>query len=82
MAQAVQEVVAVAVAYAPILTMAYEHGKQARCVVLQQDEVPPAAAARYALVSGLLRAPHRAMDELEAEAFVAQPAAITYLHFS
>ena len=77
-----QEEVAVAEAYALTLMMAYEHGKQARCVVLQQDEEPPAAAARYAPVSGLLRVLHRAMDELEPEAFVAQPAAITYPRFS
>ena len=77
-----QEVVAVAVAYAPILTMAYEHGKQARCVVMQPDEGRVAVEARYALALGPLRVLHQATDELEAEVSFAQPVATAYLHFS
>ena len=82
MAQVVREVAAEGESYAPIPTMVYEHGKQARCVVTQPDEGRVAVEARYALALGSLRVLHQATDELEAEASFAQPVATAYLHFS
>jgi hypothetical protein len=80
--QAAKEEVAEAEAYGSILTTECESGIRAPYEVMQQGEGPPAAEAQCALVSGLLRVLHQAMDELEAEVFVAQPAAITYRRFS
>ena len=69
-------------AHALIPMMAYEHGKQAQCVVRRQAEGQAEVVAQCALASGVLRVHHQVKDELEVEAFFAQLAVTAYLHFS